>query len=97
MYFVFVIVFVFVFPFCVPIFYWKTFSFMSALFILKLNKQLLYFSLLQDFKMEHNIQFNHLTIKHLKKKNMKVVQRLGSVVALVMFSLSFKDVPAPRN
>ena len=69
---------------------------MSAIFILKLNKQLLYFSLLQDFKMEHNIQFNNLTIKHLKK-NMKVVQRLRSVVALVMFSLSFKDVPAPRN
>ena len=69
---------------------------MSAIFILKLNKQLLYFSLLQDFKMEHNIQFNNLTIKHLKK-NMKVVQMLGSVVALVMFSLSFKDVPAPRN
>ena len=28
---------------------------------------------------------------------MNEVQRLGSVVALVMFSLSFKDVPAPRN
>ena len=60
MYFVFVIVFVFVFPFFVPIF-------IEYIFILKLNKQLLYFSLLQDFKMEHNIQFNHLTIKHLKK------------------------------